>query len=83
MEQIEIVEKLMAIFVENGLLVDDPEALIIDYVPDSITFIQLIISIEEVFDLELPDDLLLMDNMGTTIGLAMRIKELMDALERK
>jgi len=73
MKKNEISEKLIVIFSENGLFVDDVTSPIINYIPDSLTFVQLIICIEESFDIELPDEYMLIENLGTLETLAERL----------
>lgn len=68
---------LMRVFEENGVLVDDENALLQDYLPDSLTFVSLVIGIEEAFDIELPDEFLLIENLGTFVSLWERIRELL------
>ncbi len=75
-----ILEKINTVFVENGLLVDDYQAPLIDYIPDSITFINIVIGIEEILDIELPDAFLSIQNLGNTMNLAERLKDLVDDL---
>ena len=75
-----ILEKINTVFVENGLLVDDYQAPLIGYIPDSITFINIVIGIEEILDIELPDAFLSIQNLGNTMNLAERLKDLVDDL---
>ena len=75
-----ILEKINTVFVENGLLVDDYQAPLIDYIPDSITFINIVIGFEEILDIELPDAFLSIQNLGNTMNLAERLKDLVDDL---
>ena len=58
---------------ENGIFVDNKDILLADYFPDSLTFVNVIIEIEEVFDIELPDEMLLIENLGTFYNLLERI----------
>ena len=76
----DVLERLKTVFSENGILVDDCEELLINYIPDSLTFINLIICIEEEFDIELPDEFMSIQNLGTAKNLAERIKDLIDDL---
>lgn len=66
-------KKLMEIFNENGLFIDDKNELLQDYFPDSLVFVSIIVGIEEAFELELPDEMLLIENMGTFNTLLERI----------
>ncbi len=54
----------------KGLSIDDETIELKEYIPDSITFITLIIEIETVLDIEFPDELLLYDRLGTVNSLA-------------
>lgn len=60
---------LVNILEENGIFVDDKEILLADYLPDSLTFVNIIIGIKEAFDIELPDEMLLIENLGTFYNL--------------
>lgn len=60
---------LVNILEENGIFVDDKDILLADYLPDSLTFVNIIIGIEEAFDIELPDEMLLIENFGTFYNL--------------
>lgn len=64
---------LLKVFEENGIFIDDKNVLLQEYIPDSLTFVSIVISIEEEFDIELPDDLLLIDHLGTFNSLWERI----------
>lgn len=76
----EITKKINKVFAENGLLVDDCDELLINYIPDSLSFINLVIGLEEEFDIELPDEFLLIQNLGTTTNLVERFLDLVDDL---
>lgn len=45
--------------------VDDNDILLENYIEDSVQFITLIVKIEEVFDIEIPDELLVFSNFET------------------
>lgn len=77
MEIEQILLKLNEVYNENGILVDNPDDMIVEYIPDSVIFISIIIGIEEAFDIELPDELLIIENLGTTTNLAQRLLELL------
>lgn len=60
------VEKMLEeVFEENGVLIDDKNGLLTDYIPDSLTYVNIVIGIEEAFAIELPDEMLRMDSLGT------------------
>ena len=71
-----IEEKLAEIAEENGILVDDYDLNLIEYIPDSITFITFIFTIEERFDIEMPDDFMLIETLGSIKELAMIIDDI-------
>lgn len=78
----ELVEKeLMDIFNENGLFVDDKDLPLHEYFPDSLVFVSLIVGIEDAFEIELPDEMLLIENLGTFNTLLERINLLVPVKE--
>lgn len=78
----EIVDnRLMAIFNENGIFIDDKNMLLQDFFPDSLVFVSIIVGIEEEFELELPDEMLLIENLGTFNTLLERVSTLVDYKE--
>ena len=38
---------LLKVFEENGIFIDDKNVLLQEYIPDSLTFVSIVISIEE------------------------------------
>lgn len=60
----ELINLMSILFTDNGFDVDIIEYtdLIDDLDMDSITFISLIVEIESLFNIQIPDDFLLMDN---------------------
>lgn len=76
----DILKKVNEVLMENGLLVDDYYEPLINYIPDSIIFINLIIGIEEILGIELPEELLSIQNLGTTMNLVERLTDLVDDL---
>jgi len=70
---IKIENTLANVFEENGIFIDDKTIMLADYFPDSLTFVNIIIGIEEAFDIELPDEMLLIENLGTFNNLVERI----------
>ncbi len=75
---IKIENTLTNIFEENGIFIDDKTILLSDYFPDSLTFVNIIIGIEEAFDIELPDEMLLIENLGTFDDLLERVSHEME-----
>lgn len=77
MNSLQIIEsELVEIAEENGILIDDFEISIMEYIPDSITFISFIVAIEEKFDIEMPDDFLLIEKFGSIKELATVINDI-------
>lgn len=60
----EVIELISELFKDNGFDIDILEYvdLIDDLGMDSITFISIVVEIEAHFNIEVPDDMLLMDN---------------------
>lgn len=71
----EIKDKLHQAFLNKGILVDDDDMEIREYIADSLEFITLIIEIETVLDIEFPDVLLNLDAIGTINSLAAALLE--------
>ena len=74
-------KKLMDIFSENGLFIDDKELPLQDYFFDSLIFVNIIIGIEDIFGIELPDEMLLIENLGTFNTLLERINSFIPTKE--
>ena len=82
MNSLQIIEsELVEIAEENGILIDDFEMSIMGYIPDSITFITFIVAIEEKFDIEMPDDFLLIEKFGSIKELATVINDIRTSKE--
>ena len=60
----EVIELISELFKDNGFDIDILEYvdLIDDLGMDSITFISIVVEVEAYFNIEVPDDMLLMDN---------------------
>ena len=60
----EVIELISELFKDNGFDIDILEYvdLIDDLGMDSITFISIVVEIEAYFDIEVPDDMLLLEN---------------------
>ena len=61
----EIKLKIHLAFANKGIFPDDDDMLISDLIIDSFAFITLIIEIESVLDIEFPDELLVINSLGT------------------
>lgn len=64
-------EKMGFIILEN----EQDDFAITDYIPDSLTFIQFIVALEESFEVELPDDFLDNELMASAKGFAGKLDE--------
>jgi len=77
-----ITEKILEeVFCDNGVFIDDKSILLADYLPDSLSFVNIIIGIEEAFNIELPDEMLMIENFGTFESLVANISHLLDQTE--
>ena len=76
----ELIGLVSTLFADNGFDVDMIEYvdLIDDLGMDSITFISLIVEIESRFNIQIPDDFLLMDNFRTVNDAVRIIVELIN-----
>lgn len=76
----ELIGLISTLFADNGFDVDMIEYvdLIDDLGMDSITFISLIVEIESLFNIQIPDEFLLMDNFKTVDDAVRIVAELMN-----
>lgn len=75
-------EKMLEdIFEENGVLIDDKSGLMADYILSSFVYIGIAIGIEEAFDIEFPDEMLLIDHLGTFENMLTNVLQLVDQRE--
>lgn len=73
----EIKEKLHYSLTNAGIYVDNDDELISDYIPDSIVFVSLIVQIECQLDIELPDEIMDFERLGSVNSLSIYIHSLM------
>lgn len=66
---------ILQAFTNKGLMIDDDEIDIREYIPDSITFVTLIIEIETILDIEFPNELLTYERIGTIDSLSEALVE--------
>lgn len=66
---------ILQAFTNKGLMIDDDEVDIREYIPDSITFVTLIIEIETILDIEFPNELLTYERIGTIDSLSEALVE--------
>jgi acyl carrier protein len=69
-------QKISEIILSLGILIDDLDMPIADFLTDSILFITLICEIESEFGVELPNEFLLYENLGSLNQLATRVHDL-------
>lgn len=78
-EKLDIEKKLLNCLKHVGIIVEEDELdMIEDFIEDSITFITLIVEIEQEFDIEIPDEFLSIERMATISS----IKEMITAQKR-
>ncbi len=79
MEITEVLKRVLNILLNMGYKVDD---VTIDYIEayeiDSITFIELILEVEEEFSIMVPDESLIMENVNTVEKIAELVKKVLD-----
>lgn len=75
----EIREKLRFALINEGIYVDDDDAGISEYLPDSLAFVSLIVQIECQLDIELPDEIINWEKLGSVNSLTLYLDELIRA----
>lgn len=75
MDKETIKDGIIRAFINKGLVIDDEEIELKDYIPDSLTFITLIIEIETILDMEFPNELLTFERLGTINSLTEALYE--------
>ncbi|MBD5538192.1 MAG: hypothetical protein HDQ99_21620 [Lachnospiraceae bacterium] len=75
MEKEAIKDGIIKAFINKGLVIDDEEVELKDYIPDSLTFVTLIIEIETILDMEFPNELLTFERLGTINSLTEALYE--------
>ena len=85
MNSIIVRKKLIELLEENGVIVEDivknntdRDFNITDFITDSIQWISLLVSIEETFKIECPDNMLSADGFNSFNGMAMMIYDLIN-----
>lgn len=72
---------------ENGIFIDDDEKSkdldLREYLIESLQFIYFIVQLEEQLGIEIPDDMLLYDNLASEIGFANMILQIGENSKRK
>jgi acyl carrier protein len=75
-------EKLLGILEESGLYVErkSPEQDIDlrEYIADSVQFMSFVVEIEAQLSIEIPDEVLVYDNLGSLNGFASILESIMD-----
>lgn len=77
-----IKEKIHYSLINEGIYVDDDDMMISEYLPDSLTFVSLIVQLEGQLDMELPDEILDWEKIGTVNSLTVYLYELMKTSKR-
>lgn len=72
-----IKERIHYALINEGIYVDDDDMMISEYIPDSLIFVSLIVQIECQFDIELPDEILNWEKIGTVNSLSFYLHELL------
>lgn len=75
MDKETVKQGILQAFTNKGLMIDDDEVDIREYIPDSITFVTLIIEIETILDIEFPNELLTYERIGTIDSLSEALVE--------
>lgn len=73
----DIKEKLHYALLNEGILIDDEDMNIAEYIPDSLAFVSLIVQIECQFDVELPEEILNWEQIGSINSLSFYMKDLL------
>lgn len=79
-------EKIIKILEDMGILViknQEEDINLQDYITDSLQFITFIIELEKAFDIEMPDELLLYENIRSLDGLTSLIEEILNNAKSK
>ena len=75
MDKKAIKDGILQAFTNKGLVIDDEDIELKDYIPDSLTFVTLIIEIETILDMEFPNELLTFERLGTINSLTEALYE--------
>lgn len=85
---IDIQKEIIETFIDMGIFVDidyqtkecdlPVDLDLRDYIPDSITFISLIVELENKFEIDFPDELLAMDSLGSLSGFSYLLMEIIN-----
>ncbi len=75
----EIKEKLHYALLNEGIFIDDDDMDIVEYIPDSLAFVALIVQIECKFNIELPDEMLNWERMGSVNSLSLYLQDLLNS----
>ena len=70
-----IEKKLLEVMEQNGIYISDKWNEELDF--DSITFISTIVGIEDIFGIEVPDEMLLLENFKTFNQYVINIKKIL------
>ena len=80
METNKVVMEIVEVLDDMGLVIDFNEDKmdfdLREYIVDSLEFVSFIMEIEQHFDIEIPSELLIYDNIKSTVGFANMINEM-------
>ena len=78
---------ILAFFEENGICIDlDPvtkDADLQEYLLDSMQYIYFLVELERMLDTELPDEILLYDNLSSLNGFSCQIASLLENIVKE
>lgn len=70
-----IIEELNNVLESIGILIDDINIDIMEYIPDSLIYISFITGIEETFNVLVPDEFLISDSVKTLSDIAGKVND--------
>ena len=78
MSRKECIEEIIKVFSDSGLTVvyNEDDVNLSDIITDSVTFMTILVDLEEAFGIEFPDEILEIDNFTSLFGLAETICEI-------
>lgn len=74
----EIINVIIKVFSDNGLTIsnDGQDVNLSDIIADSVTFMTILVDLEDAFGIEFPDEILEIDNFSSLFGLSEIIFEM-------
>lgn len=74
----EIKDKIKYALINEGIYVNNDDEMISDYIADSISFVSLIVQIECQLDIDIPDEVLSYERLGSVNSLAAFVETLIN-----